>query len=79
MRPQAQLADGWICVPYTGSDLQTVELALDNGPFHAAFLDHLEGQRVAKLRPHTLGATSTAGTLKLRVDGIITWQGTLTL
>lgn len=51
-----RVADGWVCVPYTGPDLATVHLAVAAGPepadgeWRPAFLDWLDGERVAKIR-----------------------------
>jgi hypothetical protein len=44
-------ADGWLMVPYEGSDLARVEIGLGEVPqFRGAFLDSHSGQRVAKVR-----------------------------
>ena len=53
MRPF--LSDGWLCVPYDGHDVALVRIGIA-GPsgdpvWTAAFLDYVDGVRVAKIRP----------------------------
>jgi hypothetical protein len=79
MRPQAELVDGWICVPYPGSDLQRVELSLDQSDPQAAFLDWHGDQRVAKLRPAAFDNPYGDHTISLHIDGQLYWSGRLTI
>jgi hypothetical protein len=81
IRPDAFLADGWVCMPYTGSDLSRVEISGGSGEWVPAYLDWHNGDRVAKVRPHTLASADLQGAISvsLRVDGVITSTGRVRL
>jgi hypothetical protein len=74
----AYLADGWLRVPYSGGDLQRVAIAAGSSSpqaFQGAYLDWDNGQRVAQIRPVTLGAPAGTMTVWLSVDDVITDVG----
>jgi hypothetical protein len=79
IRPDAYLDQGWVCMPYHGNDLARVEIQAGANPPVAAFLDWVNGERVAKVRPHTLGQVAGTTTVTLRVDGIPTATGRVTI
>lgn len=63
----AELRDGWIIVPYGGSDMARVEIGVGQAggeEWRPAFLDWVDGQRVAKVRPLEHG-----GPVWIRVNG----------
>lgn len=66
------VVDGWICVPYQGPDVAKVELGIGTGPFHPAYLDWVDNQRVAKLRPTTLDNPVGNVAVGLRVNDVTT-------
>ncbi len=45
-----QLVDGWLILPYKGSELATVEFKIE-GVLYPAYLDFHGGQRIVKIRP----------------------------
>jgi len=81
LRPDAFVADGWVCMAYAGTDLSRVEISAGAGEWQPAYLDWHNGDRVAKVRPHTLaiGDMHGAVTVSLRVDGIVVATGRVTL
>lgn len=77
MAAELPVRDGWLIVPYTGSDLARVHVAVGNEPqvWQPAFLDWVEGQRVAKVRARNL--PERAQRVWLRVGDEITQAGTV--
>lgn len=67
------LANGWVIVPYDGPDTALVELAVDD-EWLPAFLDYVDGKRVAKVRPPVVPPTAQ---VRLRVDGSVSSLGWL--
>lgn len=70
------IRDGWLVTPYSGHDLARVEIGV--GPagqerWQPAFLDWVDGQRVAKIRPPGIG-----GTVWLSVNGVTAEVGAVT-
>lgn len=79
IRADAFLHEGWVCMPYNGSDLSRVEIQAGGHPAAGAYLDWANGTRVAKVRPHALGPIAGTTTVTLRVDGIPTTTGRITI
>lgn len=55
-----RMSNGWLCVNYDGHDLAVVRIGVAEGqeqPRHMvpAFLDYVDGQRVAKIRHTPMG------------------------
>jgi hypothetical protein len=81
----ARLAGGWLVVPYDGDDIARVEIGVTlanvNGmvdEWHAAFLGHADGQRVAQIRPRLVTQRGPVN-VWLRVNGDARPAGTVTL
>jgi hypothetical protein len=68
-----QLHQGWLVVPYDGDDLSLVEIGVGD-QWVPAFLDWVDDQRVAKIRPSRLEAATGTVYVSLRVDGAIQTQ-----
>lgn len=71
-----RMVNGWLVVPYAGPELTTIELATGRGgpgEFRGAFLDYVNGERVAKIRPTE--PVSSRTTVWLRVSGVVTPAG----
>ena len=70
----ARLVNGWLEVPYDGSDRAQVAISAEPDVWRPAFLDYTDGQRVAKVRPPT---GPRVAEVKLRVSGAVTPHGWL--
>ena len=70
-----QVRDGWLVVPYGGDDLATVHIAVGNDAqvWIPAFLDYVDGQRVAKVRARVIPERPTW--VWLRINGDVTKVG----
>lgn len=64
----AQLANGWIVIPYDGHDLATVEFGVGD-QFYPAFLSWIETSRVAQIRPPAM--IKSGDMIQLLVNGIV--------
>lgn len=55
-----EIRDGWLITPYAGHELSRVHISVGNEPvvWLPAFLDWVDGQRVAKVRARDLPARS---------------------
>lgn len=74
---RASIRDGWVVVPYTGHDLATVHIAVgDRNDWRPAFLDWVDGQRVAQIRPPAVRGQVGVW---LRVGETVTPAGRITL
>lgn len=59
----ARILDGWLVVPYSGSERSAVHISTEDDTWIPAYLDWVDGERVAKVR-----VTAPAGTiLKVRL------------
>lgn len=58
-----RIVNGWLVVPYAGSDRVAVHISIEPYVWLPAFLDYIDGERVAKVR-----VAAPAGTiLKMRL------------
>ncbi len=57
----------WLVVPYDGPELAVIEIGFA-GRWTPAYLDHVDGQRVAMIRHE---GRLPAGPLRVRADGAI--------
>jgi hypothetical protein len=73
-----EIRDGWIITPYAGRDLSRVHISIGNEPvvWLPAFLDWVDGQRVAKVRARAVPEGRSK--VWLRVNGDITQVGAVT-
>jgi len=74
MRPM--IRDGWLVVPFSGNEFDPVHMAVGNQSpkdWKPAFLDWLDGHRVAKIRPPE--RTGRALGVWLRVGSNVTHLG----
>lgn len=70
----AKIVDGWIVVPYSGRDMSKVFISV-GGQWFPAFLDWVDGERVAQIRvPESSGRHLN---VKLMVDDVVTSVGRL--
>lgn len=71
------LRDGWLCVPYAGDDAAIVYLSVTarggEPEWVPAFLDYVDGQRVAKIRPPA--APPYPANVQTRVGEVVTDHG----
>lgn len=67
------IVNGWLEVPYTGTETAAVEISVDD-VWLPAYLDYTNGVRVAKVRPPALSQTVQ---VQLKIDGNITPAGWL--
>lgn len=71
------ISDGWLCVPYAGDDTAIVYLSVTarggEPEWVPAFLDYVDGQRVAKIRPPA-GAEYSA-IVRTRVGAVVLDNG----
>ena len=74
----ARLHDGWLVVPYGGHDLARVYICAGQrqGDWRPAFLDRVDGQRVAKIRPAGLSGVVWVW---LKVGGTVSQMGKVTV
>lgn len=65
-----EIRDGWIVTPYSGHDLARVHISVGNEPVEwlPAFLDFVDGQRVAKVRARGLPERATWVWLRVNED-----------
>lgn len=76
---RAALVNGWVVVPYAGSDRATVEVSLAPDVWLPAYLDYdTNGLRTAKVRPPATLPSATVQ-VRLRVDGSTSTLGWLTI
>lgn len=70
--------DGWLVVPYSGHDLARVYISAGQrqDEWKPAFLDWVDGKRVAKVRPDGL---SGAVWVWLKVNGTVAQAGKVTI
>ena len=64
----AHIKDGWLVVPYSGSDLAQVHMAVGRQrpyEWHPAYLDYVDGVRVAKIRSPQMTGQGTNVWLKI--------------
>lgn len=75
----ATVRDGWLTVHYDGHDLARVHLAVGQQPddWKPAFLDWVDGKRVAKIRPPS--PTGKTVGVWLRVGDAVTSNGRVVL
>lgn len=64
----AQLAYGWVVIPYDEHDLATVEFGIGDQRY-PAFLSWVETTRVAQIRPPA--ELKSGDTIQLLVNGIV--------
>lgn len=71
----AEVRDGWLVTPYEGHDLAQVHMSVGDEPrvWLPAFLDWVDGQRVAKIRARVLPGRRTK--VWLRVNGSVSQVG----
>jgi hypothetical protein len=73
----ATIVNGWLVVPYGGTDFSKVFMAMAQQPegvdWKPAYLDYEGGQRVAKIRPPQ--TEGRALRVWLKVDGHVTDMG----
>jgi len=65
----AELRDGWLTVPYNGPDIARVHIGVGTAgsvEWTPAFLDWVDGVRVAKIRP-----PETGGPVWLKANGVV--------
>jgi hypothetical protein len=68
------LIDGWLQVPFTGTDMTVVEVQVGDGEWVPAFHDYApDGTRVAKIRPPADVAYGVP--IRSRVAGVVTEHG----
>lgn len=55
----ARMRNGWLLVDYSGPELVLIEIGTGTGEtiWKPAYLDWVDGQRVAKIRPPVTGTT----------------------
>jgi len=70
------LRNGWLVVPYEGGDTARVEIGVGNPPvWRGAFLDWVDGVRVAKIRPPEMEGSRPK--VQLRVNGSVVFAGNI--
>lgn len=65
----ARIVDGWLEVPCDGSERALVEISADSVTWLPAFLDYVDGRRVAKVRPPAGALTPAA--VAVRINGAL--------
>ncbi|TDE40487.1 hypothetical protein E1295_31810 [Nonomuraea mesophila] len=76
----ARLVAGWLVVPYAGPELGRVHIATGRhqaDEWKPAYLDYLDGERVAKVRPPA--PTGHPVQVWIRVNGAATAVGHVTI
>ncbi|MGI5493894.1 hypothetical protein [Microtetraspora malaysiensis] len=78
---RAEIRDGWVAVPYDGPELGSIHIAVAQSPaednWQPAYLDYVDGRRVAKIR--TPAPTGRPVGVWLRVGNTVTSSGKVTI
>lgn len=78
----AQLADGWLLVPYDGPELAQVRIGTgrrEPDEWKPAYLDWHDGRRVAKVRPPVSSGQPTPVQVWTRLNGVVATAGHVTI